>query len=61
MVSIEAKSVSEEQMDAWKSGMLPVLIREYEPKDIFNAVECGLFYNLLLVNVDMGAREDSRR
>jgi hypothetical protein len=27
--------------------VLPSLLSEYDPKDIFNADECGLFFNLL--------------
>jgi hypothetical protein len=28
-------------------GLLPLLLSEFHPEDIFNAFECGLFFSLL--------------
>ena len=33
-------------MDAWKNTLLPKLLEEYSPDDIYNADETGLFYKL---------------
>ena len=41
----ESKSVNEETVNEWKQK-LPELIKEYEPQDVFNADELGLFYRL---------------
>jgi hypothetical protein len=30
-----------------KAGVLPLLLSEYHPKDIFHAEECGLFLSLV--------------
>jgi hypothetical protein len=46
-MSRESGSVIEEEVGSWKTGMLPSLLSEYCPKDIFNADECALFFNLL--------------
>jgi hypothetical protein len=46
-MSGESKSVNEEAVQAWKIGELPSLLNEYHSKDVFNADECGLFFNLL--------------
>lgn len=46
-VSGEANSANPEEMGAWKCRILPHLMARYSPKDIFNADECGLFYNML--------------
>lgn len=45
-VTGECKSVDLQEVEKWKS-MLPELISGYQPKDIFNMDECGIFYNLL--------------
>ena len=42
----EAASVPQEKTNKWFKK-LPNLIKEYEPKDIFNVDELGLFYRLL--------------
>lgn len=46
-VSGESESVDMETVDDWKSTKLPDLIRYYDSKDIYNADETGLFFNLL--------------
>ncbi|GBM39867.1 Tigger transposable element-derived protein 4 [Araneus ventricosus] len=46
-VSGESEDVDCETVDDWIQNQLPDLIKEYEQKDIFNADETGLFYNLL--------------
>jgi len=43
----EANSANPEEVEAWKGRILPHLMAKYSPKDIFNADECGLFYNML--------------
>ncbi|GBM71388.1 Tigger transposable element-derived protein 4 [Araneus ventricosus] len=45
-VSGESGDVDCETMDDWIQNQLPDLIKGYEQKDIFNADETGLFYNL---------------
>ena len=42
----EAKSVKPEAVDAWKKTLLPKLLEEFAPEDIYNADETGLFYQL---------------
>jgi hypothetical protein len=37
--------------------VFPSLLSEYHSKDIFNADECGLFYNLLLNTIHVYAFE----
>jgi|UniRef100_A0A2S2QVQ0 hypothetical protein len=39
--------ISEEDSDLWKSNILPKLIEKFDPKDIFNADETGLFFKCL--------------
>jgi hypothetical protein len=39
--------VNPETVMDWKSEELPKIIDEYQPKDIINVFENGLFYNLL--------------
>jgi hypothetical protein len=39
----ESGSVDEEHVGAWKTGVLPSLLTEYHPKNVFNAGDCGLF------------------
>jgi hypothetical protein len=43
----EANSVNPEEMVAWKDTTLLHLMARYSPKDVFNADEFGLFYNML--------------
>ncbi len=47
MVSGEANSVPKNIVDDFLHNKLPKLLEEYEPKDIFNADETGLFFKLL--------------
>lgn len=42
----ESKSVDQQEAEEWRRS-LPDLISGYQPKDIFNMDECGLFFNLL--------------
>jgi hypothetical protein len=42
-MSGESKIVNEEDVGVWKTGVLPSLLNEYHPKDVFNADKCGLF------------------
>ena len=42
----EAKAVKPEAIDAWKNTLLPKLLKEYSPDDIYNADKTGLFYKL---------------
>ncbi|GBL94401.1 Tigger transposable element-derived protein 4 [Araneus ventricosus] len=46
-VSVESGDVDCETVDGWIQNQLPDLIKGYEQKDIFNADETDLFYNLL--------------
>lgn len=41
----ESASVSSDTVEKW-TALLPELIREYKPSDVFNADETGLFYNM---------------
>ncbi|KAK8766588.1 hypothetical protein V5799_006630 [Amblyomma americanum] len=45
VVSGEGKKVDQSAVDEWLNT-LPALISEYAPRDIFNADEAGLFFNL---------------
>jgi hypothetical protein len=45
-MSRESGSVIEKEVGAWETGMLPSLLSEYRPKDIFDADGCVLFLNL---------------
>jgi hypothetical protein len=45
----ESKSVIEEEVGAWKTGVHPSLLREYHPKHAFNAYGFGLLFSLLPV------------
>ena len=38
----EVKDVKPEAMDAWKNTLLPKLLKDYSPDDIYNADETGL-------------------
>ena len=42
----EAKAVNPEAMNAWKNTLLPKLLEQYAPDDIYNADYTGLFYKL---------------
>ncbi len=43
----EAKSVPTDAVDAWRNTLLPQLLQEYSPDNIYNADETGLFYKLM--------------
>jgi hypothetical protein len=43
----EAASVDEDVVTHWSGTALPALIASYEPRDVFNADETGIFYRLL--------------
>nr|AOE48153.1 CENP-B-like protein 1 [Locusta migratoria] len=43
----EERSVNMEEVDVWRETSLSRLIADYSPKDIFNADEFGLFYNVI--------------
>lgn len=43
----ESAAVDENVTDKYKQETLPNILKNYEPKDIFNADETGLFYKLL--------------
>lgn len=43
----ESAGVDSETVQEWIENTLPSLIQDYSSKDIFNADETGLFYNLL--------------
>jgi len=47
-VSGESAFVNPETLMDWKSEELPKIIDGYQPKDMFNVDETGLFYNLQL-------------
>jgi hypothetical protein len=42
----ESAVVNPEMMIDWKSEELPKIIDGYQPKDMFNVDETGLFHNL---------------
>ena len=42
----ESAEVSVESTDAWLES-LPSLLEGYEPRDVYNADETGLFFNVL--------------
>ena len=42
----ESKDVNQEVVKDWHSTVLPTILKDYEPRDIFNADETGLFYKL---------------
>ncbi|XP_072165265.1 tigger transposable element-derived protein 4-like [Diadema setosum] len=43
----EAAGVDEELVQGWKDGKLTDILRRYDPKDIYNADETGLFWQML--------------
>ncbi|XP_048006503.1 tigger transposable element-derived protein 4-like [Leguminivora glycinivorella] len=45
-ISGESETVAESDVDTWLTT-LPALIQNYEPRDIFNADEFGLFFKLM--------------
>lgn len=47
VISGESRSVSEAVCDDWKSNDLKNILKDYQPDDIFNADEMGLFYKCL--------------
>ena len=42
----ESAGVTPETVDGWQKETLPAIIADYEPRDIFNADETGLFYRM---------------
>ena len=46
-VSGESAAVDHETCDSWKDEVLPSLLKDYKPSDIFNADETGLFFKCL--------------
>lgn len=46
-ISGEAASVDKSSVEKWKDGELKRIMDKYEPKDIYNADETGLFYRCL--------------
>jgi hypothetical protein len=47
---MESKSVSEEEVEAWRLDMLSSLFSEYDLTDILPADQCGLLVALFLDN-----------
>lgn len=43
----EAKSVNMDDVNLWLNTTLPSILENYDPKDVYNADECALFYKLL--------------
>ena len=43
----ECESVSTNVTEGWKSNVLPKLIEKWDPKDIYNCDETGLFFKML--------------
>lgn len=46
-MSGESADVPDDTVQAWRSRVLPGLLKEYSLKDVYNADEFGLFFNLL--------------
>lgn len=46
-VSGESADVPDTTIEAWRSRVLPSILKGYSMKDVYNADEFGLFYNLL--------------
>ena len=42
----ESESVNEEDVNVWLNNILPNYLKRYDPKNIFNVDEFGLFYKL---------------
>ena len=47
-ISGVSNSVTSEMVNAWKETSLPILLSNYELKDIYNADEFGLFYKCVI-------------
>lgn len=47
VISGESANVTSAQTDQWSTITLPKLLKDYAPRDIFNADETGLFFKLL--------------
>jgi len=45
IVSGESNSVSEEDYSFWKEKVLDNILKDYEPNNIFNMDEIGIFSN----------------
>lgn len=43
----EAGSVSKETTDKWKQSELQDILEQFDPKNIYNAIETGLFYKCI--------------
>ena len=43
----EAESVNQDGVNEWQNHRLPTLLKEFEPEQIFNTDETGLFYRCL--------------
>ncbi|KAE9522579.1 hypothetical protein AGLY_017001 [Aphis glycines] len=46
-ISGEAESVNNDDIASWKNNVLPSLLRDYAPDDVYNADEFGLFFKLM--------------
>lgn len=46
-ISGEAESVIDDDIASWKDNVLPSLLLDYAPEDVYNADEFGLFYKLM--------------
>ena len=42
----ESAGVDDETVDGWREETLPAIIKDYDPQDIYNADETGLFYRM---------------
>ncbi|XP_054708071.1 tigger transposable element-derived protein 4-like [Uloborus diversus] len=47
VVSGESVDVSDESCEQWKNEVLKPVLKEYQPKDVFNCDEMGLFFKCL--------------
>ncbi|XP_074083532.1 tigger transposable element-derived protein 4 isoform X1 [Macrotis lagotis] len=45
--SVESATESEDAVTVWSQNVLPYYLNDYQPKDIFNIKETGLFYRML--------------
>ncbi|GFT16918.1 tigger transposable element-derived protein 6 [Trichonephila clavipes] len=43
-ISGEAEAVNEDDISSWKNNVLPSLLQDYAPEDVYNADEFGLFF-----------------
>ncbi|GFX44672.1 tigger transposable element-derived protein 6 [Trichonephila clavipes] len=46
-ISGEAEAVNEDDISSWKNNVLPSLLQDYAPEDVYNADEFGLFFKLM--------------